>query len=225
MDIQHLDLEEQEQLDQFKHFWKQYGNLISWVLVAVFGAIAAWNAYQYWQRSQALQAASMFELVERAVAAGDAERVSRSFGDMKDKLGRAVLTQQAGLLVARFHQLRQDTAAAEAALSWVAQSASDEGYQALARLRLSALALDAKSYDQALKHLEAPVPAAFQALVADRRGDILLAQGQRDAAIQAYLKAWAGWDEGQTYKLAVRVKLTALGVDPQAQPQAMGAGK
>jgi hypothetical protein len=26
----HLDLEEQEQLDQLKHFWKQYGNLITW---------------------------------------------------------------------------------------------------------------------------------------------------------------------------------------------------
>jgi predicted negative regulator of RcsB-dependent stress response len=26
----HLDLEEQEQLDQLKSFWKQYGNLITW---------------------------------------------------------------------------------------------------------------------------------------------------------------------------------------------------
>jgi hypothetical protein len=31
----HLDLEEQEQLDQLKHFWNQYGNLITWVLIAV----------------------------------------------------------------------------------------------------------------------------------------------------------------------------------------------
>jgi predicted negative regulator of RcsB-dependent stress response len=31
----HLDLEEQEQLDQLKHFWNQYGNLITWVLVIV----------------------------------------------------------------------------------------------------------------------------------------------------------------------------------------------
>ena len=29
-----LDLEEQEQLDQIKHFWKQYGNAITWVLIA-----------------------------------------------------------------------------------------------------------------------------------------------------------------------------------------------
>ena len=63
----HLDLEEQEQLDELKHFWKQYGDLITWVLIAVFGAVAAWNGYQYWQRQQAVQAASMYDEVERAV--------------------------------------------------------------------------------------------------------------------------------------------------------------
>ena len=36
----HLDLEEQEQLDQIKHVWKQYGNLISNVLLVVLLAVA-----------------------------------------------------------------------------------------------------------------------------------------------------------------------------------------
>ena len=31
----HLDLEEQEQLDQLKAFWKQHGNLVTWVLVLI----------------------------------------------------------------------------------------------------------------------------------------------------------------------------------------------
>jgi predicted negative regulator of RcsB-dependent stress response len=56
MAIKHLDLEEQEQLDQLKAFWNQYGNLISSVLIVVFGSIAAYNGYQYWQRNQAGQA-------------------------------------------------------------------------------------------------------------------------------------------------------------------------
>ena len=49
----HLDLEEQEQLDALKHFWNQWGNLITWVLIAVLGAYAAWNGWQYWERRQA----------------------------------------------------------------------------------------------------------------------------------------------------------------------------
>ena len=39
-----LNLEEQEQLDELKHFWKQWGNLITWVAIAVLGTYAAWNA-------------------------------------------------------------------------------------------------------------------------------------------------------------------------------------
>ena len=61
----HLDLEEQEQLDELRHFWKTYGNLITWVLIAVLGTFAAWNGYQYWQRSRAVQAAALFDEVER----------------------------------------------------------------------------------------------------------------------------------------------------------------
>ena len=58
-----LDLEEQEQLDQIKHFWKKYGNLISWVLIVILGGYAAWNGYQYWERTQAAKAASLFVAV------------------------------------------------------------------------------------------------------------------------------------------------------------------
>ncbi|MEP6824085.1 MAG: tetratricopeptide repeat protein, partial [Ramlibacter sp.] len=81
----HLDLEEQEQLDQIKHFWKTYGNLITWVLIAVFGSIAAWNGWQYWQRTQSAQASAIYEEVDRAAQAGDMARVERAFGDIKEK--------------------------------------------------------------------------------------------------------------------------------------------
>ena len=55
----HLDLEEQEQLANFKHFWSQYGNLISWVLIAALTGLAAFNGWQYWQRKSAQEAAAL----------------------------------------------------------------------------------------------------------------------------------------------------------------------
>ena len=39
----HLDLEEQEQLDQLKHFWNTYGTLITWLVLLLAGAFIAWN--------------------------------------------------------------------------------------------------------------------------------------------------------------------------------------
>lgn len=212
----HLDLEEQEQLDQVKHFWKQYGGLISWAVIVLLAVYAGWNGWQYWQRKQAVQATALYEEVERIAASGDGARLDRALGDMKDKFGRTVQAQQAALLVAAVHAAAGRNEAARAPLQWVAEQSGDEGYKALARLRLAGLLLDAKSYDEALKQLTGSFPAEFEALVADRRGDIYLAQGKKAEAGAEYRKAWQGLAEGSNYRRVVDVKLAALGLTPAA---------
>jgi predicted negative regulator of RcsB-dependent stress response len=219
----HLDLEEQEQLDELKHFWKQYGNLITWVLIAVFGSIAAWNGWQYWQRTQAAQASALYDEVERAAGAGDTVRVERAFSDIKDRFGRTTYAQQAGLLAAKVMAEKNNADGARAALAWVADKAGDEGYQATARLRLAGLLTDAKAYDDALKQLAGAFPKGFEPLAADRRGDIYNVQGKKAEAKAEYLKAWQGLDERAEYRRLVEIKLNALGVDPQAKKAGQAA--
>ena len=73
----HLDLEEQEQLDQLKHFWNRYGNAISWVLIVIFGGFAAWNGYQYWEGRKAEKVAVLYDEIERAVKAQDMQKLGR----------------------------------------------------------------------------------------------------------------------------------------------------
>ncbi len=211
----HLDLEEQEQLADIKHFWNEYGNLITWVLIAVFGAIAAWNGWQYWQRTQATQAAAMYDEVERAAQARDIARVERAFSDMKDKFGRTTYAQQAGMLAAKTFIENGNTDAAKAALAWVADKASDDGYQAVARLRLAGVLVQAKAYDEALKQLSGDFPKSFEGLVADRRGDVYNLQGKKAEAKAEYVKAYKISDERAEYRRLIEVKLSALGVDPK----------
>ena len=221
-----LDLEEQEQLDELKHFWKSYGNLITWALIVVFGAIAAWNGWQYWQRTQAAQASAMYEEVERASAAGETQRVERAFNDVKDKFGRTTYAHQAGLLAAKTFAEKGNIDAAKAALAWVADKSPDEGYQATARLRLAGLLAEGKAYDDALKQLSAGFPPEFEALFADRRGDIYNLQGKKAEARTEYLKAWRALDEHAEYRRLIEVKLTALGVDVQSlKPAAVESAK
>ena len=212
----HLDLEEQEQLDELKHFWKQYGNLISWALIAVLGAFAAWNGYQYWQRSQAAQAAVMYDEIERAVQSGEAVRIDRSLADMKERFGSTAYAQQAGLLAAKAYYDKGNAEAARATLTWVADKASDPGYQAIAKLRLAGILLEKKAYDQALQQVSGAFPKDFSGLVADRRGDILMVQGKKAEAKAEYEKAFKGLEEQAEYRRLVEVKLNALGVDPTA---------
>jgi predicted negative regulator of RcsB-dependent stress response len=210
----HLDLEEQEQLDEIKHFWKQYGNAITWVLIVVLGAYAAWNGYQYWQRSQAAQAAALFDEIENVARSGDADKLSRAFTEMKDRFATTAYAQQAGLLVSKSLYESGKLDEAKATLTWVAEKSADPGYASVGRLRLAGVLMDAKSYDEALKVLDTGMPGEFAALQADRRGDIYLAQGKRLEAKAEFLKAFKAFDERTDYRRLVLVKLNSLGVDP-----------
>jgi predicted negative regulator of RcsB-dependent stress response len=208
-----LDLEEQEQLDQIKHFWKQYGNAITWVLILVLGAFASWNFYQYWQRSQATQAAALFDEFERSLQTGDKTKVERVFTDIKEKFGSSAYAQQAGLLVAKHWVSQNQLELAKSSLLWVAEKSSDKGLQALAKLRLSAVLMEEKKLDEALAQLSGEFPADFEALVADRKGDLFVLKGDTAQAIAQFQKAYAALDARTDYRRLVEVKLNSLGVD------------
>ena len=212
---QQLDLQEQEQIDALKAFWKQYGNLITWVVTLVLAAFAAYNGWQWHERSQAAKASSMFGELEAASAVGDADRAGHVFGDMKSAVPKATFTQQAGLLAAKVQNDKGQAANAIASLQWVADNGNEEN-AAVAHLRLAGLLADAKKYDDALKQLALVKPASFAALVADRRGDIELAQGQKDAAVKAWKVAYDGLPETAQYRVLVQAKLTAQGAAPAA---------
>lgn len=207
----HLDLEEQEQLDQLKHFWKQYGSAITWVLIVALSGFAAWNGYHQWERSQAAQAAGMYDEVERVVATGDVAMAERAFGDMKERFARTVYAQQAGLLLAKLAVDKTKPEVAKSVLTWVAEKSTDDGYAAIAKLRLSGLLIDEKAFDAALKLLNVPLPAEFVALFADRKGDIFALQSKPAEAKSEYLKAYAAFEERSEYRRLVEIKLNALG--------------
>lgn len=221
----HLDLDEQEQLDQFKHFWKQYGNLITWLLIAVLGAFAAWNAYEYWQRSQAQQASAMFDEVERSIATGDVAKVERALSDMNAKFGSSPYAQQAGLLAAKTFYEKGNLDASKKALQTVAEKSSDAGYQAIAKLRLAGTLMESKNYDDAMKQLTGAYPKEFEPMAADRRGDVLSLQGKSVEAKAEYVKAYKGFDDKSGYRRLVEVKLNALGGDPVTTETAKEAAK
>jgi predicted negative regulator of RcsB-dependent stress response len=211
-----LDLEEQEQLDELKHFWSRYGNLITWILIAVLGSLAAWNGYAYWRKNQAAQSAVMFDEMEKSLQSADLSKVERTFNDMKERFPASTYTQQAALQLAKMAADTQKTDTAKAALQWAADNASDEGYASVARLRLASLHMETKALESALKVLEDVKSPAFKALVDDRKGDIWMLEGKKTEAKAAYLQAFSALEERSEYRRLIRVKLNALGIEPEA---------
>lgn len=214
-----LDLEEQEQLDQLKAFWKQYGNLITWVLLIALAGWAGWSGWHWWQREQSYKAAAMYDELDAAAQAADADRAAAIFARMKDGFAGTTYAEQGGLLLAKVQYDKKKPDDAKATLAWVAEHAGEKEYQALARLRLAGVLLEQKQYDEALKQLAGAQAPQFEALVADRRGDVLAAQGKRDEAKAAYQQAWKAMDPTLNYRRLVEAKLNALGAATEAVAQ------
>ena len=211
----HLDLEEQEQLDQLKHFWSTWGAIISSVLVVIFGSVAIWNGYQFWQNRQALQAASLLDAVENAVQVSDETRLEQAFTDIRNKYASTTQAGQAGLMVAKFEIEKGNLDAGQAALEWVAVHSSDEGYKMLANLRLANILIEKKSYDSALQYLSGKFTLEFDAIAADRKGDIFSRQNKKQEAVSEYTRAYASFSDGADYRRLLEVKLNAFGVPPK----------
>ena len=210
----HLDLEEQEQLDQIKSFWAQWGNLITAVVTLVLVCFAAWNGWNYWQQRQATQAAVLFDTFEEASKQGDLALLARSLSDLQDQFPRTTLTAQAALIAAKTYFDKEKYVEAEKPLQWVVDHASDKAYVALASLRLSALAIERKDLAKARSLVEGKsAPEGFQPLFDDRLGDIALIEGKHEEAKTRFTSAYKGMDESTEYRRLIEVKLGTLGVD------------
>lgn len=204
------DLEEQEQLASLKAWWNQYGNLTTWILIAVLGSYSAWTGWKYYQRTQSASASQLYEEVQNAVKAKDNAKVQRAAGDMQSRFGSTIYAPMSALVAAKSAFDANDLKAAKAQLSWVAEHGADE-YKAVAKLRLAGVLLDEKAYDEALKVLAGDTTAQFAGAVADRKGDILVAQNKLAEARTAYGAALAALDKKSPGRQLIEVKLEAIG--------------
>jgi predicted negative regulator of RcsB-dependent stress response len=208
------DLEQQEQIDQFKHFWQTYGNLITWTLVLAVGAYASWMGYTWWQNDRGAKSAVLYEELDRAVIRGEGDKVNRVFSDLKDNYGGATYTEHGALLAAQFQAAKGKSDEARASLQWLIEHGKNPDLVIIARLRQAGILLDQKKYDEALKQLDVDIPEAYKALASDRKGDILYAQGKKPEALKLYQAAYDAMDPAIDYRRFIEGKLTALGAPP-----------
>ena len=208
------DHEEQEQLATLKAWWNQYGNLVTWLVVAALALYAGWSGWRYYQRDQSTKAAVLYEEIVKAAEAKDMARVTRAAGDIEDRFAGTPYAQMGALVAARAANQANDAKTTKAQLQWVIDHGRADEYKAIARLRLAGLLLDEKAYDEGLKVLAADMPEAFAALAADRKGDLLFAQNKIDEARSAYQAALDKTEAKDPARQLIQLKLDALGGAP-----------
>lgn len=205
------DLEEQEQIDAIKAWWKQYGNTVL-LGVAVFVAIVAGiQGWRYYQNKQVVQAAGLYEALQSAAEVHDSKRVREMAGQLMEQFPRTSYAARAALVAAKSNYEAGDSKSAKAQLQWVVEQTKSEELKDAARLRLAGLLLDEKNYAEALRLLETKHSPAFDGLYADLRGDVLAASGKGADARAAYQSALEKMDQASGYRGLVQMKLDGLG--------------
>jgi predicted negative regulator of RcsB-dependent stress response len=205
------DLEEQDQIDALKSWWKHNGNLVLTVLVAACLAGGGTAGWRWYRTHQAEEAAQLYAGLEKARRSNDAKVIRETAGQLMDRYGGTVYGSMAALAAAKANYDAGDANSAAGQLKWVVDHARDDDVAATARVRLAGVLLDQKKFDEALSELDAKHPESFNGLFADRKGDIYTAQGKPAEARAAYKEALDKLPQQGNYRAIVQVKLDALG--------------
>jgi predicted negative regulator of RcsB-dependent stress response len=204
------DLQEQEQLASMKAWWDKYGNLILTGATVLLLAIAAYNGWRWYERREATQAAVLYDEMKSAVDVNNVGKIKEVAGTLLERYPRTVFAAMGALHAARANHESGDLAAAKAQLRWVIDKSGHPEFTLIARVRLAGVLLDEKAFDEALKLVTGEVPAAHATAFADRRGDILLAQGKPAEARSAWQQALDKADAQHPLRNIIQLKLDAL---------------
>ena len=205
------DLEEQDQLDALKTWWKHNGNKVRGVAILAlvgFGGYEGWKFYQYRQSATAsVQYQNMAKTDIKDVA-----KIRALSAELMDKYSSTPYAGRAAVAVAKLNYQEQDKESAKAQLEWASKNATEDSIRAIALLQLATIQYEEKAYDAALKTLSEKYEATgYAGLFADLKGDVLAAQGKTDEAKAAYKDALTSLDmQGDYYKYTEH-KLEALG--------------
>jgi predicted negative regulator of RcsB-dependent stress response len=103
------DLEEQEQIEQFKAWWAKYGNVITGV-IALAALVSLGNfGWNWYQNRQASEASAVYEQLQQAIVLKNASLIRDTTGVLLDKYGGTPYAEMAALVAAHANAEAGDT--------------------------------------------------------------------------------------------------------------------
>lgn len=204
-------LEEQQELDNFKYFWKTTGKWLFALLILAALGYLGYTVYQNRTASQNQEAAAVLaNIVEKAQNKAPQSEINAELTKLQQSYPHSISAAQATLMAAatEFDAQRYDVA--EGHLKWVLSNQKDSLIQALAAQRLGVVLLQQKKYDAALATLDTPVEADFAPLLMETKGDVYAAQGKNQDAVKSYAQALEQLPPNAVARELLQMKLDSL---------------
>lgn len=213
------DLDEKEQ-------WERAKQLVSELWIYVVGGVAIGGAILWgwgWNRDRiekrAVEASARYEEALEAFTRNDRTRGTQLVDELNRDYAATPYAGLATLIAARTQVEANELDKAAAGLKSVMDTAVDPEIRTIARLRLARVQAAQGKYDDALATLKVEDPGEFAPRIADTRGDVLLAKGDREGALREYLAARTGEDKGQVDRDLLDLKIRDLGGTPPKTPE------
>lgn len=198
---------EEEQVEQLKKWWSQYGNLVLTIILAIILCFQGYRWYDNKQLETKEQASVAFNSLMDVVSKGDKSGIQAKANFIKDTYPATVYASSASLILAKQYVDAKQYPKAKQALQWVITDGASSRLKQLARLRLARIELFEKHYQQALAQLAKIEDSVFKALVFEARGDVYLAQGNKQEANAQYQLALTNLPNPALAPADLRIKL------------------
>ena len=170
---------EEQQVEAIKKWWRDNGKAVVFGAVVGLGALYGWRYFQSQQVESKEQASQQYEQTLNSIESGDSAALSQLEGHQ----GYQAL---AALNLAKKQVEQGELDRAREQLQTAQQAVSDDVLYGLVTTRLARVEAELGHYDAALSELKKITASSWIAKVQEIRGDILLRQGDSNAARGAY---------------------------------------
>ncbi|MCF6436018.1 MULTISPECIES: YfgM family protein [Pseudoalteromonas] len=174
---------EEQQAEAIKRFFRDNGVSLTLGIVIGLGGLYGWKAYNQNQIDSAEAASNAYN---QFVESDDVLTASESFVKDNADSSYAVL---AAFVAAKEAADKEQLDVAAQKLQWAADNVASLELKATALTRLARVQLAQQQFDAAMTTLDQPMPESFKAQIAEIKGDILLAQGDKEQAKSQYQAA------------------------------------
>ena len=202
-----LSPEEQQQLEEFRDWWKT--NLV-WVLLGAglaLGGVGGYKGWDYWQDQRMMGAAASYQQY-RTHLEGEQTQQAHEMGErLRDEYSGTSYALMASLISARLYQEDQQLDEAIRLLRWARENSDDPLFAPVAALRLARLYAAQQQWEEGLAVLADVSLEGYEGLAHEIRGDLYRRSGRTQEARHEYAQALEKGNGGEFLEL----KLAELG--------------
>jgi predicted negative regulator of RcsB-dependent stress response len=200
-----------EQGERVKSWLRENGSAIVMGLVLAFGLMFGFKQWQAWETSKRQQASAEYQVMASLINADNMDAAVSNYEVLKSKFPKSAYTPMAALMMAKARMSAGQDDLASKDLEYAMEHGQPEPVRVIARERLARVKLSQGDADAAMKLIDgAPSSVGFEAQFAEIKGDIYLAKGETELAIENYQAALDALEEGVGNREFLIVKLQEL---------------